>query len=441
MNPEPDQLVGTVLSDRYRIERVVGAGGVGSVYQATQLGLDRRVAIKVLRPELSESDLAMARFAREAKTAAQLQHPNIVTVHDFGTTPDGRAFLVMEFLSGLNLAQWIRKNRPTNIAKTIGFLTTVCGAIEALHRSGIIHRDIKPSNIVIAESQGGAPVVKVVDFGLVRPGLTESHENITGGLVLGTPEFMAPELFTGQRPDERTDIYALGVTAYEALTGELPFGMGPFKEMYHRHSTLIPRRPSELRPDLPESADSALFRALHKDPKKRYATAGEFASALNLAFSMGAEAAHSSGASINVILDTVEVASDEHVTRLASILVVEDDKLVRETLIEGLEERSFEVVTATDGIEAFLLLGKRAFDLILSDVSMPNLDGLTLLRLKSEKGISTPVIFLTASVSEHDQTLATTLGASAFVAKPVVMDLLVPEIRRVLGIPEGAEEA
>ena len=437
MNPEPDQLVGTVLADRYRIERVVGAGGVGSVYQATQLGLDRRVAIKVLRPELSESGNAIARFAREARTAAKLQHPNIVTVHDFGTTPDGRAFLVMEFLSGLNLAQWIRRNKPTPAVKAVGYLTTVCGAIDSLHKSGIIHRDIKPSNIVIAENASGPAVVKVVDFGLVRAGLTEAHADITGGLVLGTPEFMAPELFTGQRPDERSDVYALGITAYETLTGDLPFGMGPFKEMYQRHSSDIPRRPSMIRADLPESSDSALFRAMHKDPKKRYQTAAEFAEALNVAFSVGAGSSQEHPR-IQVILDTTEVAADEHVTRLGSILVVEDDKLVRDVLVEGLEMKSFEVVTAADGIEAFLLLGKRAFDLILSDVAMPNLDGLTLLRLKSEKGIGTPVIFLTSSVSEHDQNLASSLGASGFVTKPVEMDVLVPEIRRVLGIVDEA---
>jgi len=432
---EPDPLVGTILADRYRIDGVVGAGGVGAVYQATQLGLDRKVAVKVLRPELSESRTAMARFAREARTAAQLQHPNIVTVHDFGTMPDGRTFLVMEFLSGLNLAQWIRKQRPTDLKVAVSLLTPVCGAISALHRSGIIHRDIKPSNIVIADTGGGPPVVKVVDFGLVRPGESDGASDLTGGLVLGTPEFMSPELFTGGRPNESSDIYALGVTAYETFTGELPFGMGPFREMYLRHSQQVPRRPSLLRPDLPESVDAVLYRALNKDPKRRFVTADDFATAMNAAFA-SATTASPSDTPPSVPYDTVEVPHDERVTRLASILLVEDDKLVRDTVIEGLDANGFDVVTATDGIEAFLLLGRRAFDLILSDVSMPNLDGLTLLRLKTEKGIGTPVIFLSASESQRDEQLAFSLGASAFVHKPVHMPVLVDAIRKALGLAE-----
>jgi serine/threonine protein kinase len=220
--PDQDPLVGTVISDRYRIERLIGVGGVGSVYRATQLGLDRGVALKVLKPELTESHTAMERFAREARTAARLQHPHIVTVHDFGAMPDGRAYLVMELLTGLNLAQWIRKHRPTDLARAAEYLALVCGAVGALHDSGIIHRDIKPSNIMIVDQPGGA-TVKVVDFGLVRPTISDDATDLTGGLVLGTPEFMAPELFTGQKPDERSDIYALGVTAYEAITGVLPF--------------------------------------------------------------------------------------------------------------------------------------------------------------------------------------------------------------------------
>ena len=135
-------LLGQIINDRYRIEQIVGIGGVGTVYRATQLGLERRVAVKVLRPELLKNPTALARFTREARVAANLQHPNIVTVHDFGTMSDGRAFIVMEFLHGLDLAQWIRSNKPTNVGVGAGYLHAACAAVGALHRGGIIHRDI-----------------------------------------------------------------------------------------------------------------------------------------------------------------------------------------------------------------------------------------------------------------------------------------------------------
>ena len=427
--PDQDPLVGTVISDRYRIERLIGVGGVGSVYRATQLGLDRGVALKVLKPELTESHTAMERFAREARTAARLQHPHIVTVHDFGAMPDGRAYLVMELLTGLNLAQWIRKHRPTDLARAAEYLSLVCGAVGALHDSGIIHRDIKPSNIMIVDQPGGA-TVKVVDFGLVRPNISDDATDLTGGLVLGTPEFMAPELFTGQKPDERSDIYALGVTAYEAITGVLPFGTGTFREMFHRHTNLIAPRPSALRSDLPERVDELLYRALHKAAARRYTFAGDFADAVRATFQR--DAAIPKPQPPAAPFEPPPTPFDERVTRIGAILLVEDDVAARDALVAALERRGFEVTTASDGIDAFLLLGSGRFDVILSDVTMPNLDGMALLRLLSQKGIATPVILLTATISERDSELGRALGAAGIVPKSSDLDELFATIARVL---------
>ncbi len=429
-----DPLVGLVLQDRYQIERVIGIGGVGSVYRATQLGLDRRVAVKILRPELTESKKAMERFSREARTAARLQHPNIVTVHDFGAMPDGRAYLVMEFLSGVNLAQWIRRNRPTNAARAVEYLSSVCGAIRALHDSGIIHRDIKPSNIMIVDNAGGS-TVKVVDFGLVRPNISDDATDLTGGLVLGTPEFMAPELFTGHKPNVGTDVYALGVTAYEGLTGDLPFGTGTFREMYGRHSTVVPPRPSLVRPDLPPGVDDVIFRALHKTAEGRYESATDFSAALTAAFAGRADPIPpAKQGHLATEGPSQHTPFDERVTRMGSILLVEDDPLVRGTLVPDLEQTGFDVTTATDGIEAFLLLGSSRYDVILSDVAMPNLDGLALLRLLSEKGIKTPVILLTGTLAERDAELGRSLGAVEIVEKPPKPGELRRAIWRALGM-------
>jgi serine/threonine-protein kinase len=445
LNPEAEvaaSLVGMVLADRYRVERVIGIGGVGTVFRATQIGLERRVAIKVLRPELTQNPTAMERFAREARTAAALQHPNIVTVHDFGTTIEGRAYLVMEFIKGLNLAQWIRRNRPTDAAAAAVFLADVCAAVGVLHDAGIIHRDIKPSNIMITEGTGGRSVVKVVDFGLVRPNLGEDPTDLTGGLVLGTPEFMAPELFTGTRPDVRSDVYALGVTAYETLTGELPFGTGTFREMYNRHTQSTPVRPSEARPDLPVGVDELVFRALNKHPNRRYATAAEFGEAITATFAGRAPAPRPSQPVVAPAPrppDT-ETPLDECVTRIGAILVGEDDRPVRDQICTALRRHGFEVTEASDGIEAFLLLGNRVFDAIVSDVAMPNLDGMALLRLLSEKGIRTPVVLLTGTLSERDQQLGHELGAASIVHKPVDVDVLAVEVRAALGYLEQGRD-
>jgi eukaryotic-like serine/threonine-protein kinase len=438
LSPEAEvaaSLVGMMLADRYRVERVIGIGGVGTVFRATQVGLERRVAIKVLRPELTQNPNAMVRFAREARTAAALQHPNIVTVHDFGTTVEGRAYLVMEFIKGMNLAQWIRRTHPPDAAAAAGFLVEVCSAVDALHDSGIIHRDIKPSNIMIAEGKGGRPVVKVVDFGLVRPNLGDDATDLTGGLVLGTPEFMAPELFTGTRPDARTDIYALGVTAYEAFTGELPFGTANFREMYTRHTQWTPVRPSEKSSELPAGVDELVFRALNKQPNGRYATAAELGESISATFGGASPARPRPSAPAPPPEHPTEkgVAHDELVTRIGSILVVEDDRAVRTRIVEGLRRYGFEVTDAGDGIEAFLLLGRSTFDAIVSDVAMPNLDGMALLRLLSEKGIRTPVILLTGTLNEHDERLGLQLGAASIVLKPVDVERLAAELRTVLG--------
>jgi CheY-like chemotaxis protein len=424
-------LLGQIINDRYRIEQIVGIGGVGTVYRATQLGLDRRVAIKILRPELLKNKTALARFTREARVAANLQHPNIVTVHDFGTMADGRAFIVMEFLHGLDLAQWIRTQRPTDVRVGAGYLRSVCDAVGALHRSGIIHRDIKPSNVMIATQPSGGGIVKIVDFGFVRPGISDEAGDLTGGLVVGTPEFMSPELFSGGKPNVASDIYAIGVTAYETFTGTLPFGLGSFREMFLRHSRDIPAAPTALRPDLPPVVDSIVLRALNKDPKRRYATAEDFGIALE-----GLADPEGGARQTQTPLEYPggDFPFDECETKLASILFVEDDTMVRDVIVPELERHAFDVVTASDGIEAFILLGSRRFDIIVSDLAMPNLDGMSLLRLKSEKGIGTPVIFLTGSMSEHDEELAASLGASGFVRKPPRVDELLGVIHDVLGI-------
>jgi serine/threonine protein kinase len=342
---------------------------------------------------------------------------------------DGRAFLVMEYLKGLDLSQWLRSKRPTDVGIASRYLKAACDAVAALHRNGIIHRDIKPSNLMIAAQPGGGSIVKIVDFGFVRPAISDETMDSTGGLVVGTPEFMAPELFSGGKPDVLSDIYALGVTTYEVFTGELPFGVGSFREMFERHSHEPPRPPTSIRPDLPVEVDAIVARSLAKNREHRYASAE--AMAVEFAYLSRNTTRGDTG---SLVRHEGAPSSDERETKLASILLVEDDRVVRQLFVAHLERRMFEVVTASDGIEAFIQLGKRKFDLVISDIQMPNLNGMELLRLKSEKGIDTPVIFLTGSATEGEEKLAVERGAAGFIHKSPRVDELIAKINEVLGL-------
>lgn len=427
---DADSLVGQVLADRYLIEGLIGRGGMGTVYKGLQLGLKRPVAIKVLRAELSRLRTPIERFRREAELTASLSHPNIVTVHDFAMLPNSRAYLVMEFLPGPTLAdRLVVKPYPTPV-QVAEYFKSVCAAISALHKAGVIHRDIKPTNIILPSEGEPESKVKVVDFGLVRLVETQSSQDLTGGNVLGTPTYMAPELLTGEQATPSTDIYALGVTAYVAFTGCLPFEGATVQEIIYKQAYRQPRRPCEIRPDLPLKLDLALLKAIERDPVRRFESVDAFSRALDSAFDGTAipEPAWSGF----VPDDIGERSFDETPTSLGSILVVEDDGVVRQLVAMLLKRHGYDITEAVDGVEALLHLGNRRFDMILSDFRIPYLDGLTLLRALSEKGNRTPVVFLSATTDKSIERSCLDLGARAFLSKPPAIDVLLSTVRDVL---------
>ena len=201
---------------------------MGAVYQGEQqLGTTkRRVAIKTLHPHLSRNPQIEARFQREVGTIAELEHPNTIQVYDFGTTPDGILYIVMEFLQGKSLADVLETQGAMDPDRVTNILEQVCGSLEEAHVHGIVHRDLKPDNVVLVERAGQKDFVKVLDFGIAKRSREQdqNEQKLTQqGMVLGTPPYMSPEQFTGQPIDARSDIYSLGVMAYEMLTGKLPF--------------------------------------------------------------------------------------------------------------------------------------------------------------------------------------------------------------------------
>jgi predicted Ser/Thr protein kinase/GAF domain-containing protein len=275
-------LVPRTIDSKYRVDRVIGTGGMGAVYLAHDMRLDRDVAIKVVRADLIANPDARARFRREAQLVARLQHPGVVSVFDYGTLPGGAAFLVMEYVRGRDLRSVVKEG-PQAPAFVTRLLASIAEPIDAAHQLGILHRDLKPENILLPD--GGAVTTKVLDFGIAKAvGAVEGDETRAGvgtltaaGQPIGTPAYMAPEQLAGGTLSERTDVYAIGVIGYELLTGELPFGRGSFVDVALRQ---VERAPELVRNDVPETLKRTITASLSPDPRERPATAGALASAL-----------------------------------------------------------------------------------------------------------------------------------------------------------------
>jgi serine/threonine-protein kinase len=281
--PRADPLLGQVLGGKYRIVRLLGEGGMGAVYEGEQqLGTTkRRVAVKTLHPHLSRNPQIEARFQREVGTIAELEHPHTIQVYDFGTTPEGILYIVMEFLQGKSLADLLSAQGAMSPERVAHILEQVCGSLEEAHLHGIVHRDLKPDNVVLVERAGQKDYVKVLDFGIAKRSREEdkNEQKLTQqGMVLGTPPYMSPEQFTGQPIDARSDIYSLGVMAYEMLSGKLPFNATTAWEWATQHMTQspIPIESLEQGNRVPQAMRDALARALAKSPDERFQTVKAF---------------------------------------------------------------------------------------------------------------------------------------------------------------------
>jgi serine/threonine protein kinase len=276
---------GTILADRYRIERLISRGGMGAVFEATQLGLDRAVAIKMLLPTLSRDDKVQERFRREARSVASLHHPNIIQVYDYGISDYG-PYIVMEYLRGQGLRQTLRRG-PLAIECAVDLIEQICSAVSAAHSAGIIHRDLKPDNIIIEEQHNGECTAKVLDFGVakIREAQTEESDiNLTGANIIGSPAYMSPEQSMGLELDARSDIYSLGIVLYEMLTGATPFGKASSPAMLVHQINSHPPSMSEFRGEITSAIEFVVMKALAKDRDLRFASAREFAHALRAAF-------------------------------------------------------------------------------------------------------------------------------------------------------------
>ena len=277
--PARDPLVNKVIAGRFKIEELIGQGGMGKVYRARHLALDRIVCLKMLKTALLEDPTLVGRFEREAKAASRLNHPNGIQVLDFGRNDaDGSLYIVMEYVQGKDLRIVLRDEWPLPEERLCNIMAQALDALTEAHAHNVIHRDLKPENIMVEERRDHSDFVKVLDFGIAKildsdaPGLTRND------VVCGTPQYMAPEQATGSTLDARCDLYAIGVILYQMTTGHLPFDGQNSMEVLTRHVNEVPVPPRKRQPDAPisEAMEALILRALEKDPAYRPQSAQEF---------------------------------------------------------------------------------------------------------------------------------------------------------------------
>jgi serine/threonine-protein kinase len=268
-------MVGEVLADRYELEELVGAGGMSSVFRAHDRLLDRKVALKILHQQYSGDDEYVERFRREARAVAALSHPNIVTVIDRGEHED-RQFIVFEYVEGENLKRLIERRGPAPVATALELGMQIARGLSFAHQQGLVHRDVKPQNVLL----NGDGRAKVTDFGIARS-LDVQHGMTQTGTVLGTSDYIAPEQAQGQRVDEHTDVYSLGVVLYELLTTEVPFPGENFVAVAMRHINEPPPPIRDKRPDVPPRVEAAIQKAMAKRPEDRFPTMADFCQELD----------------------------------------------------------------------------------------------------------------------------------------------------------------
>lgn len=409
----PSELAaGTIVGEQYRIVRPLGKGGMAEVMLARDLTLDRDVALKFLAPQLLESPAWRSRFVAEARIMARVTHPNVVQVYAYDVHA-GWPYFVMEYVAGESLRDRLRREPFPTVAESLAILDQVAAGLTAIHDAGIVHHDVKPANVLL----GPNGRVFVADLGLSR--LIAAGAELAPARA-GTPRYMAPEqLETNPQPAElarRTDVYQLGVVAYELLTQSAPFSGDDDQKIIAKHCIARPLRPSQVRPDLGPLFDLPILMALEKNPRDRMASPRELVDQLKQAYSAAPR-------SLRIL-----IADDEPDLLKATTMVIQSS-LPRST-----------IVTATDGPSALELATSTPFDVVLLDLQMPGMSGLEVaaaLRCTSE---SPPgIVVMTAVGGAAEWRVLKEIGVDGMLLKPLDADLLVATVERAAALRAGQD--
>ena len=307
--PEAPSLVGEILDGRYRIVRKLGEGGMGEVYAAEHVHIEKRFAIKLLRPEIVSNQEATSRFRQEARSSSSIGHRNIIAIEDFGQLSDGRIYMCMELLNGAALNDLITTPQPPE--RLLNILIQTGHGLAAAHAKNIVHRDMKPENIFVTITPSGEDIPKILDFGIAKVAGNDGQNNLTRtGTIFGTPFYMAPEQALGNPVDARTDIYAMGVIMYEVFAGSLPFQGESFMGILTQHITTEPepvaQRAAKANRPMPPGLADIIMRCLRKDPAQRFSTMDELVNAL-IAIYRGV-----AGAGMSTYMEAFPIASGAH---------------------------------------------------------------------------------------------------------------------------------
>ncbi len=397
------------LVDCYRIDRVLARGGMGVVVAATDLQLDRQVAIKFIRRELRDDASTQQMFREEARAMARIRHENIVTVYTRGEHK-GVPYVVMEYVEGNNLADLLeRANHALPIAEILRILRPLCRGLDAIHEAGVIHRDIKPSNVLI----GAGFRVAITDLGIAQ-----MFEDPNKNEIAGTPAYLAPEVIKLETVTAAADIYALGTLTFELFTGRMPFAEPNLVDLMKAQVHSTPPAPSRFRRDLSPEVDKIVLRALAKDPRERPRTASEFLATLEA-----------------VLLEPGQNAAPK------TALIIDDDQdmcvLVRRILLEAYPK--LVVHTETSGVEALLYLQSNTPSLVITDLRMPGVGGFEITRaLRAGEPREVAIIVMTAVGGAEDWKQLASIGANAFLLKPFVPEELISAVGRLFSYSQSS---
>ncbi|MBN2385189.1 protein kinase [bacterium] len=399
---------GHLLLNRYEILKLIGKGGMSVVYKAHDVILDEMVALKILKPSMAENQDMVQRFKREIKLGRKIKHPNVCHIYDFGFVEE-LFFISMEFLDGTPLSKTISNIESLPLDVRVEITRGILEAIAAAHKENIIHRDLKPSNIMLVT--GYKPVI--MDFGISR--MARESDITAAGDLLGTPIYMAPDQFTGNTPDQRSDIYALGVIFYELFTGMPPFTGETAIEIAMKHLKNTPRKPSKLNPDIPVLIEQIILKCLEKEPGQRYQTVRE-------------------------ILQLFREAKSSIVTRekkeetLKRVLIADDDYNIRTLLGVALKKNGLDVIYAQNGHEALSMCLEGKPDVIVTDLMMPQMDGLQMIEFLKDNTLlnKTPLVVISAKSDKDYIAYCKSMGIAEYFTKPFDIQKFVRYIKSIL---------